>query len=113
MKLVSMATTPAERKEANAEIAPEKDNGPIYPWGLSISLNDDVLDKLGLKLPEVGDTMMITAKVRVTSASAREYEYDGAKKTCRDCSLQITDLGVQDQGEADAADRLYDGGSAE
>jgi hypothetical protein len=103
MKLVSMKLDPTEQKK-ESDIAYEK---PLFPWGLCIELNDDALQKLGLTdLPDVDDTMTLTARVTVTSVSARANA-DGEAKSM---SLQITDLALSpatDVKDANATTMLY------
>lgn len=82
---------------------------PAYPYGLRIDLNDAVVDKLGIKeLPKVGDTMLITARVKVVSASESE-EADGDTNKCM--GLQITDmeLGADKSEPVPAKKALYGG----
>ncbi|MCC3733707.1 hypothetical protein LLS47_12290 [Rouxiella badensis] len=81
-----------------------------YPWGLRVTLNNDVMQKLGIPLPKVGSEMMLIGKVKVLSTSTRQ---DG-EETNNNCDLQITDIGLADDTAApqkSAADTLY--GSAE
>lgn len=104
MKLVSMKLDQKERKQ-EAELAYEP---PLYPYGLSVSLEDDAIDKLGMTdLPDVGDTMTLTARVCVTSVSASENG-SGAR---RSVSLQIEALDLSDAVDTDdakdPADTLY------
>lgn len=86
------------------------DSRPEYPYGLSISLDNDSLDKLDLKsLPGVGTEMVLEAKVKVTSASVSEYEGDGERKNM---SLQITDMELKSTKKTKSAeDVLYAEGS--
>lgn len=52
MKIVNMKMAPPESEVA---VAPSKDNGPRYPWGLSLTLDEETIARLGLKsLPKVG-----------------------------------------------------------
>lgn len=65
------------------------DGGPVYPYGLRISLRDEDLAKLGIKdLPAVGDTMTLTAQVQVTRVSDEQAFY--GRERC--LGLQITDM---------------------
>lgn len=71
MALKSMKITKAERKsrEKSMEATPMLD-GDEYPYGLRINLDNDAIDKLGLKkLPNVGTTMRLEASVRVVEVS--------------------------------------------
>lgn len=105
-KLVSMKMSKTERDERNSPTSMAEE-GPIYPYGLSLSLDGDALDKVGMSaLPEVGEEMLLHAKVKVTSVSSNEHEHGKHKSV----SLQITDLGLEDAGEKTAAaDALYKG----
>ncbi|WP_439392332.1 capsid staple protein [Bradyrhizobium sp. PMVTL-01] len=99
-KMVSMANTPEEVKESMADapsVAPAKFTGPKYPWGLSISLEDQSLKKLGLDgdLPVIGDVIQFIAEAKVTNASLNERETtDGKTEQCCRIELQITDMGI-------------------
>jgi hypothetical protein len=104
--LINMENT---AQEAQAQVGPTSAaDAPKYPWGLEINLNDDSLDKLGVKtLPAVGTEVTIVAKATVSSTSERATEESGA---CASMSLQITDLQI-DGLDADlfgrAAETLY------
>lgn len=108
MKLVSVAQKPGEEKEEKAELAAESKQ-PIYPYGLCITLNEETIEKLGLKdLPKVGSKGTIQAKVTVTMTRATE----GQAHSSMGIDLQITDLGLELKGgEKSAVDTFYpDGG---
>jgi hypothetical protein len=102
MKLVNMKLDAKAREKTPATIAADQ---PVYPWGLSLTLDNDSLEKLGIDLPKVGKTLMVTARVDVTGVSSNESE--SGKN--RSVSLQITDLSVSPgEGEGgDAAEKLY------
>ena len=77
-----------------------------YPWGLRVTLNNEVMKKLGIGLPKVGAEMMLIGKVKVLSTSTRQ---DG-EETNSNVDLQITDIGLADDDAApqkSAADTLY------
>lgn len=102
--LINMQNTPAEAKE---QVNPGAGT-PKYPWGLSLSLNGDSLDKLGVKtLPAVGTEVTIVARACVSNTS--EYSTEGAGSESS-MGLQITDLQI-DGLDADlfgrAAEMLY------
>jgi hypothetical protein len=105
--LINMENTAQEAAQQTGAIA-TADNLPKYPWGLELCLNDDVLEKLGVKtLPAVGTEVTIVAKACVSSTRESATEGDGAQQNM---SLQITDMQV-DGLDADlfgrAADLLY------
>jgi len=111
-KLVSLKMTRKEVQEKYASPPSMADDAPVYPYGLTLRLDNDTLDRLKVsKLPEVGESMMVLAKVNVTSVSSSDSE-SGQNRTCE---LQITDLAldVDDQDTNRAAGRLYNGNAKE
>lgn len=95
-QMQDMARTPAEKKEVAAEMvaAPSAAGVPDYPWGLSISLCTDELEKLDLDdMPEVGDMIHLFAMAKVTAISSRDTDAGPEKRL----ELQITHLGVEDE----------------
>jgi hypothetical protein len=86
--LINMENTSAEAEE---QVSPTAD-APKYPWGLCISLNDESLEKLGVKtLPAVGTDVTIIAKATVSGTSEFSTEGEGSRASM---DLQITDLQV-------------------
>jgi hypothetical protein len=113
-KMVDMARTPAEIKKDLAPIAmPSPDaTAQVYPYGLCLSFDQDILDKLELDgACSVGDTIHLVAFAKVTSCSENERERaDGTKEKCCRIELQITQLAVEDEDaereRVGAADRV-------
>lgn len=111
MKLVNMKLGPKAREEKYPESATV--DRPVYPYGLEVRLDDEALDKLGLReLPEVGTTLMLCAQVDVTAVSERENLEGGKTERHRDLSLQITDLALgpapgEDERQRRAQTALY------
>lgn len=100
-KMISMARTPAEAKKEVEKYMGDAPSPvasvPTYPYGLCVSLDEEILAKLGMSgdMPEVGEVMQFTAMAKVTSASMSEREKsDGTKEQCCRIELQITDMGV-------------------
>jgi hypothetical protein len=87
--MVSMEATTKEKEEMATPATPK------YPWGLSISLCQDELDKLGLSDEDigVGDMLHLHCLTKVTSVSSNENE-DG--DYCR-VELQITHIAAEDE----------------
>lgn len=110
MKLTSMKMDREAMKEqaSPADVAPDM---PVYPWGLTVRLDEDSLDKLAIeKLPEVGGERMLIAKVRVVSVSSNEHDAPKGKgkHKHRNVELQITEMAIDDvPAEKDAGDTLY------
>jgi hypothetical protein len=108
-KLVNMAKTPDEVKKDFADYpqavaGSAKPTGPMYPYGLCISLEDETLKKLALDgdMPGVGDIIQFNAIAKVTSVSENEREStDGTKSQCKRVELQITDMGIPGTGDED------------
>lgn len=91
--MVSMEIEPEERSETG--IMPETCPQPLYPYGLTLCFNDQVLDKLKVDTSDwsVGDVFHLFAFARITSISENETT-DGSKKRIE---LQITDLSGEDE----------------
>ena len=103
MKLHSMKLSSREQESKPMAVTADR---PEYPWGLGLTLDNEVLEKLGIDLPEVGSTLRIEGRVTVTAAQLSETQHSGRQ---RSASLQIVDLGVgPDERDDAAADRLYD-----
>jgi hypothetical protein len=83
-----------EEKQEWAESAPVPSK---YPYGLSISLTEKELDKLGIEASdiEVGDMLHLHALAKVTSVSCHDNEHGS---TCR-VELQICYLSGEDEEE--------------
>lgn len=87
------------------EVATEKeDDGPQYPYGLCIHLEQDQLEKLGItELPKVGAAMMIHANAYVKTVS----QYDTQDGEDKRVELQITELEIAPGEAKDAAEIMY------
>lgn len=109
MKMVDMKRTQAEAEELEAKHSPEIATADVtresYPWGLSLTLEQETLEKLGMKtLPAVGSRMTITAEVKVTSRSESQNESEGAGESKeRTLGLQICKMGIK-RREAESAE---------
>jgi hypothetical protein len=109
-KLVNMKVDPKTREKDLAVTAAPVE-GPTYPYGLEINLDEEAIDKLGIALPEVGKDLALLARVSVTRVSSSENTYGGKTEKRRNLSLQITDMCLEpDEGEGkSAAEALYGG----
>ena len=105
-----MVSTKLDKKEAAESMAvcglSDPKDAPLYPYGLSLCVEQDLLLKLGLsELPPVGTVFMLTAAVEVTGvrSSQRQGEQDSSM------DLQITDmeLGASGRADGDRAKKLY------
>lgn len=106
-ELVSMKLS---KKDTDAKMEPSSlaTEKPSYPWGLSLSLDSDVLKKLGLASDDftAGSSMALIAKVDVTRVSSEEVEGQESRDSV---SLQITALCLEDGAStaSKAAGALY------
>lgn len=107
--LHSMKITAAERKKRQEPSMGPGEDAPAYPYGLTVRLDNEALEKLGIgdDLPESEAKMVLIAKVEVISASS--VDRAGGGKT-RGLELQITDMCLEDGNAKDAAKTLYDAG---
>lgn len=94
-KLVSMKVSAEERRKRSEPSAVVGDPD-IYPYGLQLRLGNDELEKLGLEdLPDVGESIELYAKVKVTSTSSRDQEGGGKSQSVE---LQITSMCLEGKG---------------
>lgn len=108
-KLTNMKL-PKEQREKQAAPSMVSDQ-PVYPYGLSLNLDEAALAILGLdELPKVDGEHMVIAKVKVTAVSSNEHS--GGRKgkhKHRSVSLQITDMCLEAVPAAkDMAEQLYE-----
>lgn len=102
-KMVSMKRDAADRMNSEVSIVHEDE----YGYGLRLHLDNAELEKLGFgtEMPEVGSKRTMRAIVEVVSTS----KHEGADGIERSLSLQITDMGIdEDRPDLDAmAGRMY------
>jgi hypothetical protein len=106
MHAMAMADMKMSKSEtiAYSEVAEKESDEPQYPYGLCIHLEQDQLDKLGIKeLPEVGAKMMLHANAYVKTVS----EYSTQSGQDRRVELQITQLEISEGEAKDAAQIMY------
>ena len=94
------------KEEAKEQCSPSMDESPRYPYGLSITLDDDALGKLAIgDSINVGDEVLITAKATVTSKSGYQTMVGDSESTV---GLQITDMEVTGTASTKTTKALYD-----
>ena len=106
MPLVSIKRDKPKTKKEKERRAFE----PEFPFGTTLTLDDEVLKKLGItELPEVGSKKSIIALATCTDVSARAFtDENGKKKVRRSVDLQITELAIEDPEDAKtAAEVIY------
>lgn len=112
-KLTPMARTAQEKAEIVKQSDPATtDSVSEYPWGLSLCLNEDSLEKLGVTdLPKPGTEVTIMAKARVTGVRMSADEGDNIDRQGVD--LQITDMSFDAGAAGKAARSLYSSAAQE
>ena len=107
MKMVSTKMSAEEAKEQTPTAAPDMPKEQ-YPYGMRVTLDDEVLGKLGFKVPPaVGKELTMQATVKVVACSINADEYNGGEAESR-CELQIIEVGFGKADQADPkADALY------
>lgn len=107
-KMVDMKMDKQEKKDMNGPqvVGTSAPDGPDYPYGLEVSLEDPALKKMGvdMSMHKVGDEVVLHAKCKITRMS--QSETNGGDKN-RTMGLQITDMCVD--GMMDAMDDGADG----
>ena len=96
MELKNMKRTKAEKKEHISD-APSVGMSPEdYPYGLTINLEKESLDKLGLDIDDIaiGRRVSIEAVAKITNLNKSISEKDNHSSM----SLQITDMSVTPKG---------------
>lgn len=76
-----------------------------YPYGLRLCLTHEDLQKLGLDMPVVGDTVHIMAMCKVVSAHAHDSVDGGASAGV---DLQITHMKAEIEDDEDVEDEKPD-----
>ena len=81
------------KKQSKAEVCcTDDEKGPRFPYGLSISLDDDSLKKLGFDtLPAVGTEMIVVGIGKIRSASENRSQ----RGVNRDVSIQLERIEVE------------------
>lgn len=81
---------------------------PDYPYGLTLHLSNEILEKLKMKtLPEVGKMCVISGAGKVVSVSENDSK-EGGKR--RDVTIQIEELGVVPAEKKKSASTILYGG---
>ena len=100
MKPVSLKQSPKKAKEA-VEYKP-----PEYNYGTCLSLDGDLIDKLGLSIAlDPGTKFNLVGTAEVVGVSARK---NSSGEDYKSLELQVTTLAVDRQGDAkDLAKSMY------
>lgn len=103
-KLVDLKRTAKERKK-NSE--PMKISGDDYPYGLTVHLDHEALEKLGIKnLPKAGGKVMLHAHAHVKSTEDRTE--DGGKRR-RSMSLELRKMALEATQRAADDPNIHEG----
>lgn len=94
-KMVDMALSPQEAMESAMPMSMA--NAPRYPYGLSICLCQDELEKLGIDFDSIerGDILHLHALAKVTSTSESDTQGGETKRV----EMQIMFLEIESEDE--------------
>jgi hypothetical protein len=99
--MIDMTLSPDAAKQET--FLGDQDGGPKYPYGLSLYLDNDTLNRLGIQtLPAVGAQMSLTAICKVTSVGADEDQSGMVQRV----NLQITAMEIS-EAEKTPAQSIY------
>lgn len=107
MQLVDIKRTSADKK-AEKKRWEEPSSMEDYPYGLTIRLDNETIEKIGLGDLDAEETVMLQAEAFVSEDSVNKRN----GKTHRSVSFQITKLAVGQSAKinpSDAAKDLYGG----
>ena len=106
---MAMVNLKLSKKDQKEEMSPEVSR-PEFPYGLSLNIDKDELDKLGvMDLPEVGDEFHIVAVGKVTSVHSNANG-NGEQAGMQ---LQITDMELTPEAEDEPEEAPEEGEAAE
>lgn len=91
-KLVDMKLTREERKYDGPVATPSDELRDPYPWGLQLRLENNELEKLGMKVPQVGGKVTISAVGEIEAV--HENQHRGQEKVDRGVTIQIKTLAI-------------------
>lgn len=108
MDLIDVKRTAADKKrdEERWKVGPESTED--YPYGLTLHLDDDTIEKLGLSEAsfDTGQPVAIIASGMITSESINTYN----GKTRRSMSIQLQKLNVHQEAQhVSPVETLYGG----
>lgn len=96
MPMIDLKLSKRERKD----ITEPSMDAPEYPWGLNLTLDEEVLEKLGLDVGDfkVGEELPLVGVVKVTSIS--QHQSDGSASTSVGLTLVKVETGKSDDEKA-------------
>lgn len=98
--MTDLARSPIEIKKSNMPMAIGESSRDKYSYGTSVTLNSEMLQKLGIKeLPEVGDEYHIMAVGKVTSVSKNASETNESTRM----EIQLTHMKLEHENAAEEA----------
>lgn len=101
--MASLKITPKAENEGGCAPCDYEQNP--FGWGTRLYLNDEQVKAIfGTALPEAGQTVTITAKAFVSSASMNASVKNGTEKSVE---LQFTDMSVQPEQGKPAEEVLW------
>lgn len=106
-KMIDLAMTDADRKAQSAVYEDTSTgDGPKYPWGLRLHLNQETMAKIG-ELPAVGTELTLTIRVKVTEYSQEEVEINDKTVLRKSGALQVTGIQMPGGNKTPVAEKMY------
>lgn len=102
---MTMKSMKLSKKEAKGEVAIDVPDGPRFPHGLTLHLEDETLKKLGIaNVPDVGTEMRVVGVGVVESSN----QHQSQRRKNRSISIQLQRLDVKPTKKATAEDAVSD-----
>lgn len=103
--MVALVSMKMSKEEVKEQASPSSDSLPQYSWGLSIHLDDDALEKLGIGDGlKVGDKVSVIAKATVEASSSHKSLLGDSESSV---DLQLTDMEIGN-ASSKVTETLYD-----
>lgn len=107
MKMVDLKLTKEDKKATKDGCIPYTSGGPDYPYGLSLTLNDRELQKLGMDtLPKPG--VVVTLEAKAVVVSVRQSANQRGTKD-RSLELQLQRIALDTDADDSAEDAVRSG----
>lgn len=107
MQLTDMKLTKEDKKAREKEWASSVETQEDYSYGLTIHLDDEAIEKLGLTKADLDAGQPVTLAAEAVISSDNISTING--KTRRSLTLQIQKLGIAQGSAASLTDTLYGG----
>lgn len=94
--MISLKMTKKEKDERSAE-SPKSESTPEYPWGTTLTFNDENVAKVGLEKADIDDEYHIEGIGKIVNISSHENS-DGTKR--QSVELQVQKIEIMTKPDA-------------